>query len=113
MIDGLRTLAGIRRVRQLPAPKGKPPLGTSIVKDNLRMRLTHPIDDQFWQWLSDQGWRSMLVNVHKNQRRYRLVSEKVLVRMMLSDPVSRAQIHQNLLLGAHGLPTDPPRRSAR
>lgn len=96
LIDRVRTMAGIRKERQLPPLKGKPPLGTSVVRDNLRMRLSHPIDDEFWQWLSSMGWRSMLVNVHKNQRRYRVVSDKVLVKMILADPTNRMVIHEKL-----------------
>lgn len=95
--DQVRTLIGIRRVRQLPAPRGKPALGTSIVLDNLRIRLVHPIDENFWQWLSAKGWRAMLMNVHKNQRRYQLVPEKMLVKMILADPAERENVHDQLI----------------
>ncbi|MDP3652630.1 MAG: hypothetical protein Q8R67_13195 [Rhodoferax sp.] len=94
--DRVRTLIGIRKVRQLPVPRGKPALGTSIVLDNLRIRLLHPIDESFWQWLSSKGWRAMALNVHKNQRRYRLVPEKVLVQMILAPPAERERIHGQL-----------------
>lgn len=94
--DRVRTLIGIRRVRQLPAPKGKPALGTSIVLENLRMRLVHPIDEDFWRWLSSKGWRAMLVNMRKDRRRYHLISEKVLVQMILANEAVREQIHSHL-----------------
>ena len=95
--DRVRTLIGIRKVRQLPVPRGKPALGTSIVLDNLRIRLVHPIDESFWQWLSSKGWRAMAFNIHKNQRRYHLVPEKILVQMILAPCAEREEIHSELI----------------
>lgn len=99
--DRVRTLIGIRKVRQLPVPRGKPALGTSIVLDNLRIRLVHPIDESFWQWLLSKGWRAMELHVHKNQRRYHLVPEKILVQMILATPAEREKIHSELI--HHGM----------
>lgn len=94
LIDKARTLVGIRKVRQIPSGGDKPPVGTSVVKDRLRMRLKYPIDDAFWQWLLAKGWRPM--QVRNNRRRYVVVAEKTLIKMMGADLDVRERMHARL-----------------
>lgn len=94
LIDKARTLAGVRKVRQIPAMGDKPPVGSSVVRERLRMRLKYPIDDAFWQWLSAKGWRAM--QVRNNRRRYVVVAEKTLIKMMRADLDIREQMHERI-----------------
>jgi hypothetical protein len=95
LIDKVRTLAGVRKVRQIPTGMDKPPLGTSIVRDKLRIRLKYPIDDEFWQWLASNGWRAM--QQRNNRRRYFVVAEKTLVKLMKADLDLRNQLHDKMI----------------
>lgn len=95
LVDKARTLAGVRKVRKIPTGGGeKPPVGTSVVRDRLRMRLKYPIDDAFWQWLSAKGWHPM--QVRNNRRRYSVVAEKTLLKLMKADLDTREQIHARI-----------------
>jgi len=94
LIDNTRTLVGIRKVRTPPVAGEKPSLGTSIVRDDLRIRVRHPIDDTLWTWLTDRGWRAM--ETRNNRRQYRLVSDKVLVKLIKADPRERESIESTL-----------------
>ncbi len=95
LIDRVRTLAGVRKVRQIPSAVDKPPIGTSVVRENLRLRLKYPIDDDFWQWLSSNGWRAM--QQRNNRRRYIVVAEKTLIKLMKADLDLRNQIHDKMI----------------
>ena len=95
LIDKMRTLAGVRKVRQIPSGVDKPPVGTSVVRDNLRLRLKYPIDDDFWQWLSSNGWHPM--QQRNNRRRYIVVAEKTLIKLMKADLDLRNQIHDKMI----------------
>ena len=95
LIDNVRTMTGVRIPRQLSGSIDKPRVGTSIVRDDLRMRIRYPIDDELWQWLHAMDWRAMpLAN---NRRRYRLVAEKIVLRMFKADPEERLAIHNRLI----------------
>jgi len=95
LVDRVRTLAGVRKVRQIPTGMDKPPLGTSVVRANLRIRLKYPIDDDFWQWLSSNGWRAR--QQRNSRRRYIVVAEKTLVKLMKADLDLRNQIHDKMV----------------
>lgn len=95
LIDNVRTMTGVRKVRQLSGSKEKPAAGTSIVLDNLRLRIRYPIEDELWQWLYAMGWRAMpLAN---NRRRYRVISERVVLKMFKADLPERNAIHERIL----------------
>lgn len=95
LIDNVRTITGVRRARQLSQSKEKPPAGTSIVRENLRMRIRYPIDDELWQWLLSMDWRAMPLS--NNRRRYRLVAEKVVLKLFKADQAERQAMHNKLI----------------
>jgi hypothetical protein len=103
LIDNVRTMTGVRKARQLSGSKDKPPVGTSIVREDLRMRIRYPIDDELWQWLLSMDWRAMPLS--NNRRRYRLVAEKVVLKLFKADQAERHAMHNKLI----GTPSEASR----
>lgn len=98
-IDRARTMAGIRRERQLPTTNGKPTPGSSIVKDAQRIRVKHTIDDDLWKWLHTMGWRPM--PVHNNRRRYTVIRGSAFEKLVQAEPLLRPGIY-NLIIADPG-----------
>jgi len=90
-------MIGLRTRRQILPAHEKPILGSSIVKDRFRIRLKHPFDDELWNWLCDQGWRTM--PVANNRRKYTIVPEKDFVRLMKATPSTRLEIQTRITEG--------------
>jgi hypothetical protein len=88
-------MAGIRIERQVPPPGEKPTIGTSIVREKLRMRLKYPISDEMWKWLSAMGWRA--IDMRINKRRYIVVPDKVLTKLIHATPEERHLLHARLI----------------
>ena len=91
----LRTLLKIRKDRSLPPAGPKPPVGSNIVLDRMRIRLKHPISDDQWGWLILHGWRT--VDMRTDRRRYALVPEKGVVRLLNADGMEREVIHRKMI----------------
>jgi len=96
--DRLRTLAGIRQERQLAPISEKPVIGSNIVREKLRIRLKYPITDELWKWLSSMGWR--VIDMRNNQRRYIVVPDKVLVKLIKANQLERVELHARLIKAA-------------
>jgi hypothetical protein len=90
----LRALLGIRQARRIPLPGPIPKVGGSIVLNNLRIRLRHPIDHEEWAWLINKGWRS--IDMRTNRRAYTLVPNDIVFTMFSKDKTRRETIHSNL-----------------
>jgi hypothetical protein len=85
----------IRKARQTPPAGPKPPVGSSIVYETLRMRLNRPVTSEQWDWLIDMGWRT--INMRTNRRNYTLVSDQYVNRLLDADEELRQQLHQRLI----------------
>jgi hypothetical protein len=94
MFDSLRTLVGIRRVRQVTPAREKPSVGSSIVRDQLRIRVKYAIDDEFWRWLASKGWRPMPLK--NNRRRYKVVPERIFIKLLAADLAEREEVENQL-----------------
>lgn len=105
MMDRLRTLTGIRRVRQVAPAREKPSVGSSIVRDRLRIRVKYAIDDEFWRWLASKGWRPMLL--HNNRRRYVVVPERIFIKLHTADLAEREDVDRWLSRFAEAESGDP------
>ncbi|MGZ3158889.1 MAG: hypothetical protein ACXU7H_07385 [Burkholderiaceae bacterium] len=92
--DKLRNLAGIRRERQLPPPGEKPPIGSNIVREKFRMRLKYPISDDLWKFLIAKDWRA--IDMRHNKRRYTIVPDKVLLKLIKANEIERHVLHARL-----------------
>jgi hypothetical protein len=91
----LRTLLKIRKDRTLPPAGPKPPVGSNIVLDRMRIRLKHPISDDQWSWLIEHGWRT--VDMRTDRRRYALVPEKGVMRLLNAEGMEREVIHRKMI----------------
>ncbi len=91
----LRTLLKIRKDRALPPAGQKPPVGSNIVFDRMRIRLKHPISDEQWTWLTEHGWRT--VDMRTDRRRYALVPEKGVARLLNADGLEREVILRKMI----------------
>lgn len=96
IVDSLRTMMGIRRVRQLLPAGPLPPMGSNIVNGSLRIRLKYPVTQEQWRWLTLLGWRT--IDMRHNRRRYYLVDDKSVRAMILAEGEDeRAKIHQIIM----------------
>lgn len=95
LIDSFRTLFRIRTQRRRPPAGPKPPVGSSIVNERLRMRLNFPISPEQWNWLTEMGWRT--TDMRTDRRQYTLVSETFVTRLLDADEEQRYSLHQRLM----------------
>lgn len=93
--DKLRSMAGIRKERQLPPPGEKPTIGSNIVREKLRIRLKYPVNDELWKFLTSMGWRT--IDMRYNKRRYTLVPDKVLLKFIKANEIERHVLHARLV----------------
>jgi hypothetical protein len=93
--NSIRTFFKIRAQRELPPPGEKPPVGSNIVFERVRIRLKYPITDEQWKWFTDHGWRT--VDMRTDRRRYSLVPDKGLVRLLAAEGLQREVMHKKLL----------------
>ena len=93
--DMLRTMLRIRNTRQLDAVCPKPPVGSNIVRDRLRIRLNHPIDDEAWEWFARMGWRT--TDMRKDRRQYMNVPDRVLLNLIKANNLERQVLHISLM----------------
>jgi hypothetical protein len=93
--NSIRSLFHIRAPRELPPPGPKPPVGSNIVRDTLRIRLKYPVDHEQWDWFAQRGWRT--TDMRQDRRQYTLVADPVLVKLLQSSGPERDEIHQRML----------------
>jgi len=93
--NSIRTFFKIRAERALPPAGEKPQVGSNIVLERVRIRLKYPITDEQWKWFSDHGWRT--VDMRTDRRRYSLVPDKGLVRLLAAEGLQREVLHKKLL----------------
>ncbi len=91
LLDTVRRLMGLRRVRILPPPGLKPRLGARIVKDDARITVQAGLTDATWSWLVAKGWREE--SFRNSRRRYREVPPSRVAELFdASDADERAQL---------------------
>lgn len=95
MNDFLRNLFGIRQKRSLPPVTASPPIGASIVRQGVKIKISHPCSDELWEWLLLSGWR---VNPVRNDRRKGLVLPRDAIRLLSAAKVDeRGKVLETLL----------------
>ncbi|HEX7644726.1 MAG TPA: hypothetical protein VF472_21185 [Burkholderiaceae bacterium] len=93
--NAFRNLLKIRQERALPPAGPKPPVGSNIVLDRMRIRLKHPISDEQWAWLTAHGWRT--VDMRTERRRYVMVPERGVLRLLKAEGLEREVIHKKMI----------------
>jgi hypothetical protein len=95
MKDLLRTLFSVRQKRRAPPVGPIPAVGSSIIRGQVKMAVTHPISPDMWNWLVLSGWRSIPV---KNDRRKCMALPKSALKELISaDIQERDATHAHLL----------------
>jgi len=90
----IRNVLNIRKERALPPAGPKPQIGSSIVRDRLRIRLKYHITTEQWDWFVSRGWRT--VDMRTNRREYTNVPDKVLLKLLDLEGEEREVLHQRL-----------------
>lgn len=96
LLDSIRTFFHIRTKRQLAPPGAMPQIGSSIVLDNLKIKLKHPINIEQWHWFSNLGWRT--IDTRNERRRYTCLSDQVLMILLEADKKSREGLYQRFVI---------------
>lgn len=95
MKDWIRNALSIRQPRR-PAPVGSlPAVGLFIARGPTKMRVTHPVSAELWDWLVLSGWRNMPVKT--DRRKGMLLPDGALKALMDADPGERNQAHARIL----------------
>jgi len=103
--NAIRNVLNIRKERALAPPGPKPQIGSSIVRERLRIKLKYHITDKQWDWFIERGWRS--VDMRTDRREYKSVPDKVLAKLLDLDGEAREALHQRLFRKS-----SPPKESA-
>lgn len=93
LIHMLRSLLGIRTERQILPLGVKPQIGSTLVRNRLKVRLRTPLDDEQWQWLGQMGWRR--VDMRANRRCYEALPDRTMRKLL--DKTHRMTAHQKIV----------------
>lgn len=102
MRDLLRTLFSVRQKRRAPPVGPAPTVGGSIIRGQVKMAVTHPIEPDLWSWLVLSGWRSVPV---KHDRRKCMVLPKSALKELISADIQERDATHAQLLGKARQPT--------
>ncbi len=73
-----------------------PPVGAAILRGTVKMKVTHPVPRELWDWLVLSGWRN--VPVKNDRRSYQWLPDAALKELLDADPAQRNQAHARVLL---------------
>ena len=91
----IRNLLSIRQKRK-PAPVGPlPQVGADLIRGTVKMKVTHPVPRELWDWLVLSGWRN--VPVKNDRRSYQWLPDAALKELLEADPAQRNQVHARVL----------------
>lgn len=93
--NAIRNVLNIRKARELPPAGPMPTIGSSIVRERLRIRLKYPINAEQWEFFTKRGWRT--ADMRKDRRRYMSVPDKILVKLLDRSGVERESLHNRLI----------------
>jgi len=91
----IRNVLKIRKERAIDPPGPMPQIGSSIVRDRLRIRLKYPISNEQWDWFTARGWRA--IDMRNNRREYTSVPDKILIKLLERQGAEREDLHQRLV----------------
>jgi len=106
--NAIRNVLNIRQERAIVPPGPMPQIGSSIVRDRLRIRLKYPISNEQWDWFTARGWRA--IDMRSNRREYTSVPDKILLKLLERQGAEREELHQRLVKKTS---TDTTRKSAK
>jgi hypothetical protein len=99
MLNALRNLfrggKPARERRRTPPAGACPPIGASLVKRGVVMKVTEPIQAEFWDWLVLSGWRE--VRLSRNRRKYVPAPPGAFRRLARAVSQERDTVYQKML----------------
>lgn len=98
MKDKLRTLFSIRTKRQTPPVGPLPQVGASIMCGGVKMKVTHPMPRELWEWMVLSGWRN--VPVSNDRRQSAELPERTMKDLLDTPPAERDALHARILRSA-------------
>ncbi|MFC4159714.1 hypothetical protein [Chitinimonas lacunae] len=93
--DRLRTLFKVRVNRSLPEPGLRPNVGDFIALNGLAMRITEPMRDELWDWLTFARWRQIYPK--RDRRNYRYLPSDSFRRLARCTSDERSAVMNHLL----------------
>ena len=99
--DTIRNVLKIRKERAIAPAGPMPKIGSSIVRERLRIRLKYPITHEQWEWFIRHGWRT--VDMRTERREYTSVPDKILMKLLEKSGVERDTLHLRLITKANTL----------
>lgn len=91
----IRNVLNIRKERSLAPVGPMPQIGSSVVRDRLRIRLKYPITSEQWDWFTAQGWRT--VDMRTERREYTSVPDKIVLKLLEKQGADRDALHMRLV----------------
>jgi hypothetical protein len=99
MLNALRNLfrggKPARERRRTPPAGPCPPIGASLVKRDVVMKVTEPMQPEFWDWLVLSGWRE--VRLSRNRRKYIAAPPGAFRRLARAVSQDRDTLYQKML----------------
>lgn len=93
--SGFRNLFNIRKARKLVPVGSRPVVDTYICRRDVKMLVTHEIDDSLWQWLAMCGWRK--ITVPNDRRHYHRLPKTALKILIRTPPEQLDDIHRRMM----------------
>ena len=72
-----------------------PGVGSTISRRHILMTVTHPLQQDLWDWLVLMGWRE--ARTKPERRRYRCLPDTTLTRLIHADRSERESLYQDLI----------------
>jgi hypothetical protein len=93
--NGFRNLLKIRRKRRMSLVGARPMVNTYIYRGDIKMLVTHHLEDDAWQWLALQNWRK--ITFPNDRRRYRHLPKQALKILLRAPMDERERLHRRML----------------
>jgi len=97
LIDLFRKFFRIRKERSTPPVTPIPPVGSSVVRDEFKIKLMEPCRPEVWVWLMQTGWR--LSPVRNDRRSYTVLHQNSLHYLNRAEEDKRQAILEHFLAG--------------
>jgi hypothetical protein len=102
MKDLIRTVFSIRQKRRSPPAGPVPPMGSLLIRGEIRMIVNQNIPRELWSWMLLSGWRG--IPVKKDRRKARDLPPGALLELISAHPTERNTVHARILAQASDKP---------
>jgi hypothetical protein len=92
----------MKKDRAAPRRGGKPPIGSLLVREDLRLTVQAGLSDDLWQWLMENGWREL--TYRPDRRHYRELPASWVTRLIDAQPENRMSVLNSAIAKAASRP---------